>query len=204
MAVPYLTADEVRAAVPSLQDDARFEDAKLASYVAEFEGKAEHYRGVAFTPRTCVESMPVGSGTTGVVLSWPKARGITSIELDDVALTVGTYRLGHAGSVELSSVLYVSGGFATGVLVVEYEHGFDAPDTSTPMGSVLLAACAEYVKSVAMQRLKATGREIIATASDGVLHRFSTPDIRAGRPTGWLEVDQLLNSLPDFRYPVFC
>ena len=36
-------------------------------------------------------------------------------------------------------------------------------------------------------------------ATDAGTTRYSTPDWNRGRPTGFLEVDRLLNSLPIFR-----
>jgi hypothetical protein len=44
-------------------------------------------------------------------------------------------------------------------------------------------------------------RDIIATSADGMSTRYSTPDWGAGRATGYLEIDRLLNTLPDYRTP---
>ena len=41
---------------------------------------------------------------------------------------------------------------------------------------------------------------VIGQSFEGTYTRFSTPDWNAGRPTGYLEVDRLLNSLPDYRF----
>lgn len=65
----------------------------------------------------------------------------------------------------------------------------------------ILDACAEYVVSVATSRSSGTTRDIIAQTFEGGMTRYSTPDWGAGRPTGYLEVDRLLNSLPDYRLP---
>lgn len=65
----------------------------------------------------------------------------------------------------------------------------------------ILDACAEYVVSVLRGRSSGTSRDVIAQTFDGGMTRYSTPDWGAGRPTGYLEVDRLLNSLPDYRVP---
>lgn len=81
------------------------------------------------------------------------------------------------------------------------------PDDDTefwvPIGEVLRSACAEYVSAVVTARQSGTSRDIVAQTIDGSWTRYSTPDMSAGRPTGWTEVDRLLNSLADYRIPGF-
>lgn len=66
---------------------------------------------------------------------------------------------------------------------------------------VILRACAEYVLCVVTSQASGTSRDVIAQSMDGSWTRYSTPDWAAGRPTGWTEVDRLLNSMPDYRVP---
>lgn len=70
-----------------------------------------------------------------------------------------------------------------------------------PVGELLRSACAEYVAAVSTSRGSKTSRDVIAQSIDGSWTRYSTPDMSAGRPTGWTEVDRLLNSLGDYRIP---
>lgn len=204
MAVPYLDPDEVRAAVEFLGDDARYPDELIAGYVSEFEGVAEQYRGVAFTPRDTLERFTVPTGATSVVLSWPRVRDITLVSVDGVDLDAASYRVIPGGVLALTSGFSVSGSWSTGLVSVSYVHGYDIPSPTDPVGSVVIAACVEYVKSVAAARPQRSGREVIATGADGNWTRFSAPDAARGRPTGWVEVDRLLNNLPDHRAPVVC
>lgn len=62
-------------------------------------------------------------------------------------------------------------------------------------------ACTEYVISVLRATASGQSRDVIAQTFDGGMTRYSTPDVAAGRPSGFLEVDRLLNSLPDYRLP---
>lgn len=65
----------------------------------------------------------------------------------------------------------------------------------------LKRACTTYVEAVANSTRSGTSRDVIAQSIDGSWTRYSTPDWTAGRPSGWTEVDRLLNSLPDYRLP---
>jgi hypothetical protein len=203
VATPYLTPTGIRAAVPSLENTGKYSDTQLADYIAEFEQIAEDYRGVAFTPRTAVETQTICSGASAVALNWPKVRSVASVVVDGTTIDSSTYRVTEAG-VLMSSTGFVAGGaFPEAAAVVTYDHGYDVPTTTTRPGSVLLRACREYVRIVAVADRSSVPRDIIATSADGMSTRYSTPDLKAGRPTGYLEVDRLLNSLPDHRIPVF-
>ena len=93
-----------------------------------------------------------------------------------------------ATSIELSADATAT---ATGVLLT-----IGAPP------ALLLRACREYVRACAIVDRGSVGREVIAQADGaGGTTRFSTPDWDDGRPTGWSEVDRLLNTLEDHRCP---
>jgi hypothetical protein len=83
--------------------------------------------------------------------------------------------------------------FAVADVVVAYDHGYDQPPP------LVLRACRQYVRSCALADLSGMPRDVIGQSIDGGYTRYSTPDKAAGRPTGYLEVDRLLNSLPDLR-----
>lgn len=65
--------------------------------------------------------------------------------------------------------------------------------------TAVLRACREYVRSCALSDRSGVPRDVISQSAEGTYTRFSTPDWDAGRPTGWLEVDRLLNSLDNFQ-----
>lgn len=202
-ASPYLTAAQIRAAVPTLSDQGKYPDAVLQDLVAEFEQVAEEYRGVAFTPRTAVETQTICSGATSIVLNWPRVRSVASLAVDSTTVSSSTYRVTEAGVLQSSTGFIVGGAFPEAQAVITYDHGYDVPTSTVAPGSVLLRACREYVRSCAVAGASNVPRDIIATSADGLTTRYSTPDKKAGRPTGYIEVDRLLNTLPDYRIPVF-
>lgn len=203
MAAPYLTPAAVRAAVPQLEDVNRYPDDKLTALVAEFEVVAENYCGVAFTPRTAVETLAISANASSIALSWPRVRSVASIVVDGTTISASTYRFTEAGLVQSLSGFITALGYTTAQAVVTYDHGYDVPTSTTSPGAVLLRACAQYVHMTAVIDRSSVPRDIIATSADGMTTRYSTPDIAARRPTGWLEVDRMLNSLPNHRIPVF-
>jgi hypothetical protein len=206
MATPYLAPATIRAAVPALADPSKYPDATLAALVAEFEWLAEDYRGVAFTPRTEVETQTICPGATIIILNYPRVRSITSLVVDGVTVSATTYRVAEAGWIESTTGLSIGGGYSTAQAVITYSHGYDVPTSTGPPGSPgapLLRACREYVRICAIADRSSVPREIIASSADGMTSRYSTPNKEQGRPTGYLEIDRLLNQLPDYRQPVF-
>jgi hypothetical protein len=75
--------------------------------------------------------------------------------------------------------------------VVGVEHGVDNP-------TALTRACILYVSAIVNRDDAGTARDIIWTSAEGG-QRYSTPDWKAGRPTGMLDVDAALNALDDHR-----
>lgn len=71
--------------------------------------------------------------------------------------------------------------------------------TASIVDPVLARACKEYVRACALASRSNVPRDVISQSVEGLTTRFSTPDKRAGRPTGYIEVDRLLNSLPNRR-----
>lgn len=58
----------------------------------------------------------------------------------------------------------------------------------------LLAAACEYAVCVLTSRAAGASRNTLAEATETGTTRYSTPDWHNGRPTGFLEVDRLLNT----------
>lgn len=183
---PYLTAAEVRDRARSLPSD--ITDAEIESLVSEFEEIAERYRGVAFTPRSYTETISA-PGSTVILTRYP-LRSVTSFTVDGDAGTVADLTV----DAQLGTIY--GGGWASATpLVVVYSYGLDEPP------AVLLRACTEYVAAVARADRSGQSRDVISQSFDGGFTRYSTPSWGDGRPTGFLEVDRLLNSLPDYRVP---
>lgn len=195
----YQTAAQIRAAVPAVASASDFPDDTLDRLVASFEEIAEDYRGVAYEPRTATDTFLLDTPRCTLVLTWSKVRSITSVTITDpavggsaVVIDASLYTFDPTGG-----ILHYPTGFPAGAKIeVVYEHGFDAPP------NILVEACWEYVRARALQNRSSVGRDVIAQGVEGGgTTRYSTANKREGRPTGYLDVDRLLNSLPDFRAP---
>lgn len=186
----YLTAAQVRVRVPALANVTTYPSAELDRLVLEFTEIAEDYLGVAYEPRTVTAEQVVKPNQL-VKLANPQVRTLTAVTINLTALTAGELADLTIDKVAGSVIdgLWVGSPFA----LFTYTHGFDAPT------EVLLRACSEYVRSVAFADRSGQSRDVIAQSMDGSFTRYSTPSYSAGRPTGFLEVDRLLNSLPMFR-----
>jgi len=93
--------------------------------------------------------------------------------------------LNSATSIDISAVATASG---TGLTV-------------SIVDPALARACREYVRASALANQSGVSRDVISQSVEGVSTRFSTPDVDAGRPTGYVDVDRLLSSLTDYRVP---
>lgn len=191
-ATPYLTAADLRD-LPLLDDEKRFTDDLLESLVTEFEDVAERYRGVAFTPRTATYTAP---GSCGINFELPHryVTALSAVSFDGVALSTGARNLINI-RIEPGRLERGGGWMSEYVVVsVSYTHGLTAPSAA------LLRACREYVRATALEHTGNQPRNTISyQGQDGFTYRESTPDWSAGRPTGFLAVDRVLNSLRDYR-----
>ena len=189
---PYLTAAQLKEDRERLAD---VEDvALLEKRVRQFEAIAERARGVAFTPRARTATVRYWRGSW-VRLPDIKVRSITSATVDDV--TVADLPLARITADRLGDLVAVPYSWPYPLFdvgpVITYEHGLDE------VPEVILEACAEYVDAVTSALAAGTSRNVISQAFDGGTTRYSTPDWDAGRFTGWLEVDRLINSAKDYR-----
>ena len=192
-AAPYLTVEDAKERIARMGASgalSAYEDSDLEEMISEFEQVVEEYRGVAFTPRDVTEVVSVPRSTSRIRLRWPIVRAITSITIDGDVVEASRYRL-TAGP----GIVHYSAFRPPYPATIVYSHGFDAP-TAT-----LKRATALYVSLVVASERSGTGRDVLSQAFEGATTRYSTPNKAEGRPTGWLEVDRLLNSLPNYRTP---
>ncbi len=185
----YLTPALIRARCPDLANTDLYPDEVLSRYESVFEGIAERARGVAFTTRTATETVTL-DGEQILHTKWPEIQSVTSVTVtlfgSTVTLNLSRIQVQSTGDIDLGAAF-------TGLATVIYVHGIDpAPDP-------ILDADAEYVRSRAISGKAGTIRDVIAQAFDGGTTRYSTPDWDAGRYTGLLDVDALINSVPDYR-----
>lgn len=188
------------ASLPSIRDQQglgdpdKYPTARLREVREEFERLVDEYRGAAFVPRLAYETVRGVHWFSSYLLGQMNPRVVRSITVASVAQDTASWLLNDYGLLysETSSVSWSAGETAT----VAYEHGYDGPPPE------LQRACREYVRAVLLKETSGVDRDIIWQSFEGgVTNRYSTPDWSNGRPTGWLEVDRLLNQLPDNRTP---
>lgn len=188
----YLTASQVRSRVPALTNSTTYPDSELDDLVAEFTEIAERYRNVAFEPRTVTDEVITYPNISTQLGHYP-VRSITSASVDGTALTASELA---ALTIDKPTGLITGGPWVgSKQLTVTYTHGFDSPP------ELILRACAEYVRATAFSTRSGQSRDVIAQSMDGSFTRYSTPDWNRGRPTGYLEVDRLLNSAASYMTP---
>jgi len=163
-------------------------DEQIAALIAEFEGIAEEYLGAAFRQRTVTgEYITIGPK---VALRHYLPTDITITATDPAATLTPT--ASPSGVIDWGTIAYGTSRPAT----VDYTHGFTEPP------EVVLSACAQYVRAVtARQNGRQVENSISYTTAQGDNFRLSTPDFFAGRPTGFITVDRLLNSTISYRIP---
>ncbi|WCO67878.1 hypothetical protein PO878_03960 [Iamia majanohamensis] len=190
----YPTASDIRAKVPVLDKVPLDEDVLvdlIEELVAEFQGIAEEYRGVAYVPRTATDVFPRAS-TDALLLTWPQVTAVTGVTVDGTSLTVD--ELADV-TTETWGRLYRPVGWH-GDITVTYTHGL----AETP--PAVTRACREFVRAKVLEQTGNGPRNVTSYQDDsGWSYRESTPDWAAGRPTGLQVVDAALNSLPDHRVP---
>jgi hypothetical protein len=187
--VAYLTPAQVRARVPALSNTTTYTDAELTNLVDEFTDIAERYLQTSYETRTVTNEQHARPNTWVQLRNQP-VQSVSAFTVDGVAGTVANLTVEKA-----TGTIYGGAWDFSEVLLVTYTHGAaTAPEA-------LLRACAEYCRAVAFADRSGQSRDVIAQSFDGSFTRYSTPDWNRGRPTGFLEVDRLLNSLDNYRTP---
>lgn len=182
--MPYLDADDIRQRYPRVTDQVASDEA-LEDLIEEFEDIAERYTGVAYLPREVTTTVEV-CGNRWVSPHF-LITAVESLEIEDVALTTHTFADGYGIDF---------GSYRRGTMVITYTHGMTEPPKA------ILRACYEYVRACAMADNSSVPRDVISQSGDGFTTRYSTPDWAKRRPTGYIEVDRLLNSVTQYRRPV--
>jgi hypothetical protein len=203
----YVTIPELRA-LPGLGSSSGVATARLLEARDEFADIAEDYRGVSYVPRYHLETIKEGYAYpygflrgSRTFLRHIRPRVIRTLTLAGVAVTdLTTVAFTLAGSLDWSYASATVPVSITGIprdIVVGYEHGYDNPPEA------VRRACRQYVRSTLLGDTSGVPRDIVYQSMDGMTTRYSSPDKAAGRPTGYIEVDRLLNSVIDERVPAF-
>lgn len=193
----YATVADVRS-IAALADPGEFSAARILAAITEFEDIADTYRGIAYVRRVSVDRVRVEQGCSKLSFDRVMVRQVRAIyNAAGTALPVTSWALNGRGFVNIDSYLagiaYSTLGAGYDVTVV-WEHG---QDTGVP--ETLRRATVQHVRSTLLNESSGLSRDVIATAEQGFVTRYSTPSWKDGRPTGFTEVDRLLNQIPDRR-----
>lgn len=185
----YLTPAQVRSRIPALSNPTTYTDTELTSLVAEFTDIAERYLLTAFEVRTATAEQVVRPNKW-VQLAHRPVVSVSAFTVDGVAGTLTELTTETATGLTYGPAWY-------GAKIATFTYTYGTATQPEP----LLRACAEYCRAVAFADRSGQSRDVIAQSFDGSTTRYSTPDWNRGRPTGFLEVDRLLNSLTDYVAP---
>lgn len=178
---PYFTAAEARALSPALGKAGAAADPAIALFIAEFEPIAENRLGVAYRVRTATYTGRVAGGV--IELPHREIVAVTSITLEGGGTTTATRVDKRNGTIEVG---------VCGVVTVVYTHGLAAPTAGVK------GACLDYVARRYTSNLSAQSRDVIAQGGEGAVTRYATPNKAAGRDTGFLQTDALLDTERDY------
>lgn len=123
----YFTVAEARAKDASITTG-EYPPAIVQAARSEVEHQCEEITGVAWVPRFAREYVQ-GSGSTTLVLSRPRVRRVRSISDVDSLGVLTAWDSDRVSIINANAggVITSGYGFGRGRLVVEYEHGHDAP-----------------------------------------------------------------------------
>jgi hypothetical protein len=169
----------------ALKSKPNIERLRLLELRDDFADLVREYRGASWTLEYDVAT--VDTCVSYLLPYMPTSTLVSVVDDDDVdVLSSGGWEVKSFGLLAVETTPTSSNPHTVGV-----EHGVDNP-------SVLTRACIQYVASIVKRDDSGTARDIIWQSTDGG-QRYSTPDWKAGRPTGMLDVDAALNALPDHR-----
>jgi hypothetical protein len=193
--MPYPALADVRDSFSAMGSVDKIPDALIERHLANFRDIAEEYRGVAFEPTrttTFTHDAQWTSPTRAITLKWAAVSAITAITVDGVAQVVDedyTVDRGVFGHWTLNRW----GGFS-GLLSVTYVHGIETP-------GLIWEADIEYVRAASMRTKSNVPRDLPNQPMNGGTTTYAMPNWAEGAPTGYTEVDRLLNSVTDRRLP---
>jgi hypothetical protein len=188
-ALPYLLVDDVMARKAKSRRVQEANPDDIARLVTEFEELAEGFLGAAFRIRHVTGEEVRLRGGVGMLAHYRP----TAVTLVTVPTSVAVV------SVPVTATVHVSGkitgaSWSEVTALADYDHGFDEPPET------VLRACALYVEASLNRDESGIPKDASSySTQNSESYRISSPDWSAGRPTGFIAVDLLLNSTTSYR-----
>jgi hypothetical protein len=164
-----------------LSDSGRFPDWLLADYRDGYAEYVEQICGRAFTPRYSVVHT-VGRGARSLTLPHVDVTAVRSATIDGETVDLSTV------TILAGCMLARSGKWPAGDPVeVHIEHGMASPPAR------LVREVVRAIRRDLLARGAQAPSDMLWETVDGNTVRYSTPDGRAGRPTGVMALDAVLD-----------
>lgn len=181
----YVSLTDLRAE-PTLADTNKFTVSKLITARQWFETLAEQYCGQAFVPR--YKRIRISGDGSSTLLLDPNIRTVRSVTTYTSATEYTTFTADELAGIDIDPVGVLTRWSATWPygnrnIEIVYEHGMDA--CPGDLADAALDATRRHLLE------NQTGRTVLSVADDLGVTRYSTPGM--GRPTGYAEVDSVLN-----------
>ena len=186
--MPYFTTAELRA-LPDLSDTVRFPDARLVAAHDWIVAIIERECGTSFIATAVTETLN-GNGQAALFLSSPYVRSVTSVTVDDVALTAPELAdvLIQHGALYYSNGTYWSQS-TRGNVTVAYTSGYSAAPPAD-MKEAALRAARNWLLTNDAWSGKDTRTLSITNEFGNMQLSVAGPD----RPTGLPEVDATITA----------
>jgi hypothetical protein len=176
----YMTLARLRRE-PGLSDVGRFPDWLLMEHRDGMAEYVERYCRQSFVPQFVIESH-WGKGGTCLPAFHSPVSAVRAATIDGEAVDVADI------DIIAGTVLHLDAGWTAGKpIVVEVEHGDPFPPAK------IVTAMVRAVRRDLLGRGAQAPSDMLWETVDGNTVRYSTPDYDAGRPTGVLELDAVLN-----------
>lgn len=183
VAIPEIRAE------PNLSDATKYPTALLLAVRDEFAELAETYCGIGFVRRYQRDRLD-GDGTTKLILSRLYPRSLISVTVNGTSETTTEFDLHDRGSITWRNDSFPRPDNTNGArnCAIAYEHAYT--DTAPPD---LRREALRWIRRELLLRTAETPNDRLSETFDGLTVRYSTADFGAGRPTGMVSVDAVLN-----------
>lgn len=138
MALDYFTLEEFRA-LPDMDDDATYTDAKVTAAAEFFQAIVEGECQTSFVPRTVTETLDTWGGTS-LTLATPYVRAITSVTIDGT-LSTDSFSAAHGVLQRVTTGTYtpLSWGYGHRNVVVVYTASYSTTPPADIKDAVMWA-----------------------------------------------------------------
>jgi len=187
----YATLAELRQ-LDELSDTSSYPSDALRWARDSYAELVEEYLGASFVGRLGIDTGPY-CGRNGVLLSKMFPRTVRSFLVDGTAADLTGIELSDWGGLRLATWPSYTATYPQQTIL--YSYG------AAPMPECLRVGCRAYVRALLKSGGSGVENAYAWADGNGGTYRTSTANWEQRRPTGWMAVDDQLNSAPNHRAP---